>query len=290
MSVFNKDRRVNAFQVSSEDPMFLRPEEHTFLFFGASHSVVRMLAGKKENYTAGTINFKEVSLRPADLVGNRCSHSKKVVNEIHTACVGIHQNHVKYLFQESEFVTWFGKQDKAKIKPYRFVRPRKKTLYVEDSSFQIQINNGERIDEYTFEALSDIPYSSVASLASGESRVEGGGSPRAGADLGSLVAAPSMVAAPSDDPSMSTEGVDVGWRGGEGAGMTDVGGAAPSRPSGGAGMTMAGEALVPGSGGDLAGLAASPGPAAAGATQTVVVCPHCSQPIMFSFQAKKFGG
>jgi hypothetical protein len=288
MSVFNKDRKVNAFEVDSEDPIFLRPDEHTFLFFGASHSVVRMLAGKKENYTAGTINFKEVSLRPADLVGNRCSHSKKVVNEIHTACVGIHKNHVKYLFQESEFVDWFGKQDKEKLKPYRFVRPRKKTLYVQDSSFQIQINNGERVEEYTFEALSDIPYSSVATLASGQSRVEAG-APGGAGNLGSLVAAPSMVA--SADPGMSPEGVDTGWRGG-GAGMTDVGAVAPGRPSGGAGMTMAGEAIVPGSGGDLAGLAAAPGAGGVdvGATQTVVVCPHCSQPIMFSFQAKKFGG
>lgn len=288
MSVFNKDRKVNAFEVDSEDPIFLRPDEHTFLFFGASHNVVRMLAGKKENYTAGTINFKEVSLRPADLVGNRCSHSKKVVNEIHTACVGIHQNHVKFLFQESEFVDWFGKQDKEKLKPYRFVRPRKKTLFVEDSSFQIQINNGERVAEYTFEALSEIPYSSVASLASGTKIEPGSAGGQAAGGLGSLVAAPSMVAAPSADPSMSMEGVDAGWRGGGSAGMTDVGGA-PSRPSGGAGMTMAGEALVPG--GDLAGLGGGVGAGAgAGATQTVVVCPHCSQPIMFSFQAKKFGG
>lgn len=287
MSVFNKDRRVNAFEVDPDDPIFLNPNEHTFLFFGASINVVRMLTGKKENYTAGTINFKEVSLRPADLVGNRCSHSKKVVNEIHTACVGIHQNHVKYLFQESEFVSWFGKQDKEKLKPYRFVRPRKKTLYVEDSSFQIQINNGDRVDEYSFEALSEIPYSSIASLASTDTRVEGSAG-AAGNSLGSLVSAPSLVAPGGE--AMSLAGVDAGWRGG-GAGMSEVAGG-PSRPSGGAGMTMAGEAIVPGAGGgDLAGLAAGPGAGVGvGATQTVVVCPHCAQPIMFSFQAKKFGG
>lgn len=287
MSVFNQGREVNAFEVVPDDPMFLQPDEHTFLFFGASHSVVRMLAGKRENYTAGTINFKEVSLRPSDLIGNRCSHSKKVVNEIHTACVGIHQNHVKYLFHEAEFADWFAAQDKEKLKPYRFVRPRKKTLIVEGSSFELQINNGEKVSEYTFEALSEIPYSSVAAMAGGESRVDPAGAGAGG--LGSLVAAPSMAPTAVRPGGGQPEGVDTGWRGGGASvspGMTDPGSRPQLMMSSAAGMTMAGEAVIPGAG---AGTAGAPLTGAGPTTQTVVMCPHCTHPIMFSFKASKIG-
>lgn len=284
MGVFNRDRTVNAFEVDPEDPMFLRPEEHTFIFFGASVPIVRMLSGKKENYTAGTIGFREVGLRPTDLIGKRCTASKRTVEEIHTACVGIHQNHVKYLFHEAEFAAWFAAQDKASLKPYRFVRPRKRTLMVEGSSFQIQVNNGEKLSEYTFEGLTDIPYSAVAAMASSESRVETPPQESGGGGLASLVAAPSLVA--SSAPAEET-GIDGGWRG-AGAGMSEV---RDQSLAAAAGMTMAGEAIVPGSGGG-GGMGMGPAPGlnpGSATTQTVVVCPHCTQPIMFSFQASKIG-
>lgn len=286
MGVFNRDRTVNAFEVDPDDPMFLRPEEHTFIFFGASLSIVRMLSGKKENYTAGTIGFREVGLRPTDLIGKRCSASKKMVEEIHTACVGIYQNHVKYLFLESEFSAWFAAQDKEKLKPYRFVRPRKRTLIVEGSSFKIQVNNGEKLDEYSFEGLADIPYSAVAAMASGESRVETAARPDPGG-LASLVAAPSLVSA---SRTSAETGMDSGWRAPDSAGMSEVRDQAVAAA---AGMTMAGEAVIPHSGGGGAGPSMTTGAgfsSGSATTQTVVVCPHCAHPIMFSFQASKIGG
>jgi hypothetical protein len=299
MGVFNRNRTVNAFEVDPDDPMFLRPEEHTFIFFGASHSIVRMLSGKKENYTAGTIGFREVGLRPTDLVGKPCSASRRPVEEIHTACVGIHQNHVKFLFHESEFPAWFAAQDKDSLKPYRFVRPRKRTMVVDGGSFKIQINNGEKIEEYTFEGLTDIPYSAVAALATPESRLD----PRPGGDAGSasglasLVGAPSLVSSVSSisgETGMSSAGetgVDAGWRGGGGsAGMSEMRDLAASRS---AGMTMAGEAIIPGAAGIGTGAGGGHAVGFGGGTattQTMVVCPHCAKPIMFSFQATKIGG
>ncbi len=255
MKIFGKDREVNAFEVPSDDPAFLRSEENTYLFFGANLLVVRMLSGKKENYTAGTIQFRELGLKPADLMGQKCSHCKRAVEEVHTACVGLHQNHVKTLFHESCFARWFSAQDKTKLQPYRFVRPRKRTLIVEGSSFQIQINQSDKVPEYTFEALHEVPYSSLGELAEGQTP------PQAGSAAASMFQAGSMMGDPG--ASRAGSGVDPG-----GQGMSLVGGGA-----------------------SLAGLVApSPGAGGGSQTQTMILCPHCSQPVMLSFEARKLGG
>lgn len=256
MSVFNKERTLNAFDVDPEDPSFLKAEDHTFLFFGATHSEIRMLCGKKENYTAGTITFKEVGLKPTDLMGQRCFQCKKPVEEVHTSCIGIHQNHVKQLLHETCFSKWFASQDKEKLKPYRFCRPRKRSMMVEGSSFKIQINNGEKLDEYAFSGLSDVPFSSIAALA-----------PADASGVGSMVPAPPLA---SSGPGTSVEPGMSGWGAGVAAG------------SGGQGMTMAGgsvpmPSMAPASVGASGGIT----------TQTMIICPHCSQPMMLSFEAKK---
>lgn len=262
MGVFNKERHINAFEVDALDPTFLKPEEHTFLFFGSNLSIVRMLSGKRENYTQGTIEFREVSLKPSDLLGQKCSHSKKVVETVHTAAIGIHQNHVKYLFDESEFPAWFAKQDKDKLKPYRFVRPRRRILQVDGGSFRLRINQGEPCEEYEFEGLIEIPFASVAAMAKAPV-------PQASSDLGSLVA-------PSASPAASPAGSQ---------GMSMYG--APSSPEPGAGRGMTMVSGSPTGGGGLAGLAAPGAGLGPKAQSTMVLCPHCSQPVRLRFETGK---
>lgn len=273
MDIFQKNRYIDAFKVSAEDDVFLKSEEHTFLFFGATHQVVRMLSGKKENYTAGTIAFRELGLKPTDLMGQRCTQCKQSVDEVHTSCVGLNQNHVKQLFHETCFHKWFSSQDKASLKPYRFVRPRKRLLKVEESSFRIQINNGDKVDEYTFAGLVDIPYSSIASLNDGSVAASA-------STYGAAGAAPSLVpAAGGAGPSMA----------GAGPSMVDGGmslaGLAGGGPGANEGMTMAAPSAGAGS---LAGLAAAGG-AGGQRTSTMIMCPHCTKPVMLSFDASKVG-
>jgi len=158
----DKSNSINAFEVSNDDPEFLRPREFTFLFFTAAQPRVRLLFDKHENYQQGTIQFSELALSAGDFTKRLCVQCKQPLSSPTNCCVATNQGQVVATVHESCFRTWFNSSDKGQISPYRLVRTRRRKLAIEGSSFKVQINNGAPVEEYTFSALQSVELSELS--------------------------------------------------------------------------------------------------------------------------------
>lgn len=163
---FNTDQ-LNAFNVDPEDEVFLRPDENTFLFFVPGSPKLQLLFGKRENYQKGTIDFKELSLVTTDLLGQRCLCCKNQVQEVANLCVHLQKGRVKALMHETCFAGWFVNQNKASLNPYRFVRPRKRKLTAEGSSFNVKAGEAPPVAELSFTGLREISFEEIKSSEPG---------------------------------------------------------------------------------------------------------------------------
>jgi len=186
--------QFNAFELVPENPILLRMADFTFIFFSASLPRVRLLHDKRENYQLGTIQFQECEVSASEYVGRPCVHCKQSVDSVGDCCVAINQGSPVAIVHESCFREWFTASDKGAISPYRLIRGSRARMVIEGSSFKVQINNDEGVDDYTFTAIDDIKIKDVATHAPSGTIVQQGafggysGTPPQGVDAGSYMA------------------------------------------------------------------------------------------------------
>jgi hypothetical protein len=157
-----KKAGINAFEVSGDDPMFLKPREFSFLFFSSSLPRVRLLFERHENYQQGAIQFCELTFTATDYLKRPCICCQKAITTVDDCCLAINQKQVVAVVHESCFNKWINASDKGKISPYRLLRTKRQKLSVSGGSFKVQINGGTPVDEYTFTELLPIESKDVA--------------------------------------------------------------------------------------------------------------------------------
>ncbi len=159
----DKKPMINAFEVSEDDPEFLRPREFTFIFFTTAAPRARLLYDKHENYQQGTIQFSELTVTATEYMGRLCVHCKKPLTNVSDCCIATNQGQVVATVHETCFRKWFKASDKGQLSPYRLVRIKRQKLGVEGGgSFKVQVNQGTPADEYTFTALKPIRLEELA--------------------------------------------------------------------------------------------------------------------------------
>ena len=153
---------INAFEVSEDDPEFLRPREFTFIFFTSTTPRARLLYDKHENYQQGTIQFSELTITATEFMGRLCVHCKQALTSVSDCCIATNQGQVVATVHESCFRKWFNSSDKGQLSPYRLARIKRKKLGVEGGSFKVQINLGSPTEEYAFTAITPVRIEELA--------------------------------------------------------------------------------------------------------------------------------
>ncbi len=148
---------LDAFSVDTDDPCFVRPVEHTFIFLSSGTSRLKLLYGKEENYQKGVIEFKELPVTVMKYLGRKCAACGRPVEGLYDVALSVHQGKVEHVLHESCFKKWFNEAAaKGGLAPYRLCKVKRAKMGVASSSFKVQISGKDPVEEYPFTALRDI--------------------------------------------------------------------------------------------------------------------------------------